>query len=84
MLEMVHIRLVNYLILQKTSPSVIFIDEIDAIALHRTYQSLRGDVSEIVNSLLTEMDGINPNKGVITIGATNNIETLDYVVMIQI
>jgi len=65
---------------QKTSPSVIFIDEIDAIALHRTYQSLRGDVSEIVNSLLTEMDGINPNKGVITIGATNNIETLDYAV----
>ena len=26
------------------------------------------------------MDGINPNKGVITIGATNNIETLDYAV----
>ena len=33
------------------SPSIIFIDEIDAIALHRSFQSLRGDVSEIVNSL---------------------------------
>lgn len=65
---------------QKTSPSIIFIDEIDAVALHRSYQSLRGDVSEIVNALLTEMDGINPNKGVITIGATNNIETLDYAI----
>ena len=42
----------------KSAPSLIFIDEIDAIALHRSFQSLRGDVSEIVNSLLTEMDGI--------------------------
>ena len=65
---------------QKTSPSIIFIDEIDAVALHRSYQSLRGDVSEIVNALLTEMDGISPNKGVITIGATNNIGTLDYAI----
>lgn len=64
----------------KTSPSIIFIDEVDAIALHRQYQSLRGDVSEIVNSLLTELDGINPNKGVITIAATNNPNFLDLAV----
>jgi len=63
---------------QKTAPSVIFIDEIDAIALHRKYQSLRGDVSEVVNALLTEMDGIHENEGVITIAATNNPEQLDY------
>lgn len=64
----------------KNAPSLIFIDEIDAIALHRQFQSLRGDVSEIVNSLLTELDGINPNTGVITIGATNNINFLDSAV----
>lgn len=62
------------------SPSIIFIDEIDAIALHRSFQALRGDVSEIVNSLLTEMDGIYENKSVITIGATNNPTSLDYAV----
>ena len=62
------------------SPSIIFIDEIDAIALHRSFQSLRGDVSEIVNSLLTEMDGIIDNDAVITIGATNNPSSLDYAV----
>lgn len=62
------------------SPSIIFIDEIDAIALHRSFQALRGDVSEIVNSLLTEMDGISENKSVITIGATNNPSSLDYAV----
>ena len=64
----------------ENSPSIIFIDEIDAIALHRSFQSLRGDVSEIVNSLLTEMDGISENESVITIGATNNPTSLDYAV----
>ncbi|WP_461460820.1 AAA family ATPase [Methanobrevibacter sp.] len=64
----------------KNAPSLIFIDEIDAIALHRQYQSLRGDVSEIVNSLLTELDGINPNEGVVTIAATNNVGFLDAAV----
>ena len=64
----------------KSAPALIFIDEIDAIALHRSFQSLRGDVSEIVNSLLTEMDGINPNDGVVTIAATNNPSSIDFAI----
>ena len=64
----------------KSAPSLIFIDEIDAIALHRSFQSLRGDVSEIVNSLLTEMDGVNPNDGVVTIAATNNPSSIDFAI----
>ena len=64
----------------ENSPSIIFIDELDAVALHRSFQSLRGDVSEIVNSLLTEMDGIIENESVITIGATNNPNSIDYAV----
>ncbi|MBN1234483.1 MAG: AAA family ATPase [Methanotrichaceae archaeon] len=59
------------------APCIIFIDELDAIALDRRYQDLRGDVSEIVNSLLTEMDGISNRKGICTIAATNQIEVLD-------
>ena len=59
------------------APAIIFIDELDAIALDRRYQDLRGDVSEIVNSLLTEMDGIHRRTGVCTIAATNQIEVLD-------
>ncbi|HNX09986.1 MAG TPA: AAA family ATPase [Methanothrix sp.] len=62
---------------EEMSPCIIFIDELDAIALDRRYQDLRGDVSEIVNSLLTEMDGISSRKGVCTIAATNQIEVLD-------
>lgn len=63
-----------------SAPSLIFIDEIDAIALHRSFQSLRGDVSEVVNALLTEMDGIQENKGVVTIAATNNPSSIDYAI----
>ena len=63
-----------------TAPSVVFIDEIDAVGLDRKFQSLRGDVSEVVNALLTEMDGINHNKGVVTIGATNNPNLLDFAI----
>ena len=61
----------------ESAPCIIFIDELDAIALDRRYQDLRGDVSEIVNSLLTEMDGISNRKGICTIAATNQIEVLD-------
>lgn len=64
----------------ENTSAIIFIDEIDAIALHRSFQSLRGDVSEIVNSLLTEMDGIIENTSVITIAATNNPSSLDHAV----
>ncbi|MCD7782088.1 MAG: AAA family ATPase [Methanosphaera sp.] len=62
---------------REKKPCVIFIDELDAIALERKYQSLRGDVTEIVNALLTEMDGIADNTGVITICATNTPQILD-------
>ena len=62
---------------EQMGPCIIFIDELDAIALNRRYQDLRGDVSEVVNALLTEMDGIQTRKGVCTIAATNKIEFLD-------
>lgn len=62
---------------EEIAPCIVFIDELDAIALDRRYQDLRGDVSEIVNSLLTEMDGIHRREGVCTIAATNKIEFID-------
>jgi len=62
---------------EEVAPCIIFIDELDAIALDRRYQELRGDVSEVVNALLTEMDGILPREGVCTIAATNMLEAID-------
>jgi len=62
---------------RESAPCIIFIDELDAIGLDRRYQSIRGDVSEVVNALLSEMDGLHPNLGIVTIGATNAPELLD-------
>ncbi|MHA1896759.1 MAG: AAA family ATPase, partial [Promethearchaeota archaeon] len=62
---------------REKSPCIIFIDEIDAIGLSRSFQSVRGDVVEIATALLAEMDGLDANKGIVTIGATNSIDLLD-------
>ncbi|MBN1134801.1 MAG: AAA family ATPase [Methanosarcinaceae archaeon] len=62
---------------EEMQPCIIFIDELDAIALDRRYQELRGDVAEIVNALLTEMDGIVERDGVCMVGATNRVDSLD-------
>jgi AAA family ATPase len=59
------------------APCILFFDELDAIALDRSYQELRGDVLEIVNALLTEMDGIEDRSGICTIAATNRYSALD-------
>ena len=62
---------------EEISPCIIFIDEIDAIALDRKNQDLRGDVVEIVNALISEMDGLSERVGVCTIASTNRIDSLD-------
>ncbi|MCX9012437.1 MAG: AAA family ATPase [Candidatus Methanoperedens sp.] len=65
---------------EELSPCIIFIDEFDAVALNRSYQEIRGDVAEIVNALLTEMDGIDERDGICTIAATNMLPALDSAV----
>ncbi len=65
---------------EEMAPCIIFIDEFDAVALNRNYQEIRGDVAEIVNALLTEMDGIDEREGICTIAATNMLHTLDTAV----
>lgn len=62
---------------RQAAPCIVFLDEFDSIALDRSYQDLRGDVSEVVNAILTELDGIEKNEGICTIAATNRIDMLD-------
>ncbi len=58
------------------APSIIFIDEIDAVGKARG--GMRNDEREsTLNQLLTEMDGFEDNSGVIVIGATNKIDIID-------
>jgi AAA family ATPase len=59
------------------APSIIFIDELDAIGLARSFQSIRGDVSEVVTSLLGELDRTGEESGVVVVGATNALALID-------
>ena len=64
---------------KKNSPCIIFIDEIDAVGRHRG-AGLGGGNDEreqTLNQLLVEMDGFEPNEGVILIAATNRPDVLD-------
>jgi AAA family ATPase len=66
---------------RKNPPAIIFLDELDSIGLKRSYQSIRGDVVELVSALLGEMDGIGKNQGLITIGSTNQPKILDSAIL---
>ncbi|WP_457612608.1 AAA family ATPase [Methanopyrus sp.] len=63
---------------RRAAPCVFFLDEIDALALDRRYQELRGDVVESVNALLTNLDRLkNVDEDVVFIAATNQPDMLD-------
>jgi ATP-dependent metalloprotease FtsH len=61
---------------KKNAPSIIFIDEIDAVGKKR--EGGRNDEREgTLNQLLTEMDGFEETSGIVVIAATNNIDVMD-------
>src|SRR5438876_11319266 len=63
---------------RKRAPSIIFIDEIDAIGQRRGAAVVSNDEREqTLNQLLAEMDGFDPAVGVVVIAATNRPEILD-------
>ena len=64
---------------KKNAPCIIFIDEIDAVGRHRG-AGLGGGNDEreqTLNQLLVEMDGFDPNEGIIVIASTNRPDVLD-------
>ena len=69
---------------KEKSPSIIFIDEIDAIGRARGKSNFSGSNDErenTLNQLLTEMDGFGTNTNVIVIAATNRADVLDKALM---
>jgi cell division protease FtsH len=63
---------------RKRAPSIIFIDEIDAIGQRRGGSVFSNDEREqTLNQLLAEMDGFDPTAGVVVMAATNRPEILD-------
>lgn len=60
------------------APCILFIDEIDCIGKRRRGgDGASSEYNQTINSLLQKMDGLNPNSGVLVIGATNMKESLD-------
>ena len=69
---------------KEKSPSIIFIDEIDAIGRARGKNAMSGSNDErenTLNQLLTEMDGFGTNANVIVLAATNRADILDKALM---
>ena len=64
---------------KKSSPAIIFIDEIDAVGRHRGAGMGGGhdEREQTLNQLLVEMDGFGNNEGIIIIAATNRPDILD-------
>ncbi len=64
---------------KKNAPCIIFIDEIDAVGRHRGAGMGGGhdEREQTLNQLLVEMDGFEPNDGIIVIAATNRPDVLD-------
>nr|WP_330381327.1 AAA family ATPase [Clostridioides difficile] len=61
---------------RKEAPSIIFIDEIDAVGAKRHLES-NNEKDQTLNQLLVEMDGFNKDSNVLIIGATNRLDLLD-------
>ena len=64
---------------KKSSPSIVFIDELDSIGRSRTagFGSGHQEREQTLNQLLSEMDGFEPNESVILLAATNRPDILD-------
>ncbi len=68
---------------KKSAPSIIFIDELDAVGRQR-FAGIGGghdEKEQTLNQLLVELDGFSPRKGVIIIGATNRPDVLDMALL---
>ena len=64
---------------KQKAPCIIFIDELDALGKARGFSTMGGhdEREQTLNQLLVEMDGFDPNVGVILLAATNRPEILD-------
>ncbi|MCL4400449.1 AAA family ATPase, partial [Candidatus Parvarchaeota archaeon] len=66
---------------RQVAPAIIFIDEIDSIASSRSNFEGNNINEQVVNQLLTELDGIEPLKNVVVIAATNRIDRIDPAIL---
>jgi transitional endoplasmic reticulum ATPase len=62
---------------RQAAPTLVFLDEVDALAPRRGHSGDSGVADRVVAALLTELDGVRPLRDVVVLGATNRPELLD-------
>lgn len=62
---------------RQAAPSIIFLDEIDALASERTSENVDKVTDRVVNQLLTSFDGVESNTGILVLAATNRPDKVD-------
>jgi cell division protease FtsH len=62
---------------RKNAPSIIFIDELDAVGMARSGHGFNREQDQTLNQLLVELDGFGPRDQVVVMGASNRLQDLD-------
>jgi cell division protease FtsH len=62
---------------RKNAPSIVFIDELDAVGAARTGHGFNREQDQTLNQLLVELDGFNATEQVVVMGASNRLQDLD-------
>jgi len=62
---------------RKNAPSIVFIDELDAVGRARSGHSFNREQDQTLNQLLVELDGFSPRDDVVVMGASNRLQDLD-------
>jgi cell division protease FtsH len=62
---------------RRNAPSIVFIDELDAVGAARTGQGFTREQDQTLNQLLVELDGFLPAEQVVVMGASNRLQDLD-------
>src|SRR5919199_3520742 len=62
---------------RKNAPSIIFVDELDAVGAARTGHGFNREQDQTLNQLLVELDGFLPSDQVVVMGASNRLQDLD-------
>lgn len=62
---------------RKNAPSIIFIDELDAVGAARTGHGFNREQDQTLNQLLVELDGFDPSDQIVVMGASNRLQDLD-------
>src|SRR5947207_6891737 len=66
---------------RKNAPSIVFIDELDAVGAQRTGHGFSREQDQTLNQLLVELDGFEAREQVIVMGASNRLQDLDIALL---